>query len=72
MRRKYAAAMMLLLLVFTLVFPARAEAMPTIIRVAFNQNQAPFHFVDSEGNAAGLHIDMLEHIAYRAGYALEY
>ena len=71
-RRKFAAVLVLLPLLLVL-FTQRAQAVPTTrIRVAFNQNQAPFHFVDSEGNAAGLHIDMLEHIAARVGYEVEY
>lgn len=73
MRRKKAAALLILLPLLLVIFTQRAQAVPTTrIRVAFNCNQAPFHFVDSEGNAAGLHIDMLEHIAGRVGYELEY
>ena len=60
------------LLVLALVPVSRVQALPTRIRVAFNSNQAPYHFVDERGEAAGLHIDMLEHIAQRVGYELEY
>ena len=73
MRRRKFAALLVLLPLLLVIFTQRAQAAPTTrIRVAFNCNQAPFHFVDDEGRAAGLHIDMLEHIAARVGYELEY
>ena len=71
MRRKITGLLAAVLLV--LAVPVyRAQAIPTRIRVAFNCNQAPYHFVDENGAAVGLHIDMLEYIAQRVGYELEY
>ena len=70
MRRKLIWVWLTCLLLF--LCPAEAEAVTTHLRIAFNVNQAPYHFLDGEGKAAGLHIDMLERIAGHAGYELEY
>lgn len=71
MRRKITGLLAAVLLVLA-VPVCRAQAIPTRIRVAFNRNQAPYHFIDEDGAAVGLHIDMLEYIAQRVGYELEY
>lgn len=42
------------------------------LRVGFNLHQAPYHFVNEDGLAVGLHIDMLNHIAKSAGYELDF
>lgn len=70
MRKKH--LFLLLILLFSLCRPLPAQAVTTRLRVGFNLHQAPYHFVDEEGNAAGMHIDMLEYIAGQAGYELEY
>ena len=72
MRKRVICLLAALLLVLLTVPVEQAQAIPTRIRVAFNSNQAPYHFLDERGNVVGLHIDMLEHIAQRVGYELEY
>lgn len=42
------------------------------LRVGFILHQAPYHFVNEDGLAVGLHIDMLNHIAKSAGYELDF
>ena len=49
-----------------------AHAISTRLRVGFVKEQAPYHFIDKDGNAAGLDIDLLEFIAGEAGYELEF
>lgn len=70
MRKKH--LVLLLVLLLSLFRPQPAHAVTTHLRVGFNMHQAPYHFVDEEGNAAGMHIDMLEYVARQAGYELEY
>lgn len=72
MRKRVICLLAVLLLVLSVMPVEQTQAISTRIRVAFNRNQAPYHFVDECGNAVGLHIDMLEHIAQRVGYELEY
>lgn len=71
MYKKMLAALLavLFILIAMPILPAQAE--PLRLRVAFNQNQAPYHFVDEQGRPEGLHIDMLKHIAENIGYELE-
>ena len=70
--KKMIAALFAVLFILTSAPITPAQALPIRLRVAFNENQAPFHYVDSRGKAVGLHIDMLEYIAERDGYQLEY
>ncbi|MBE6970650.1 MAG: transporter substrate-binding domain-containing protein [Ruminococcaceae bacterium] len=72
MRKRVICLLAVLLLALSVLPVERAQAIPTRIRVAFNTHQAPYHFVDERGDVVGLHIDMLEHIAQRVGYELEY
>lgn len=71
MHKKRLVALFAVLFIFISapVLPAQARSMH--LRVAFNQNQAPYHFVNEQGEPAGLHIDMLRHIAQNIGYELE-
>ena len=72
MRQKIACWMLLLVLCLPLLRPVTADAIATKLRVGFVQNQAPYHFVDDTGEIVGMHIDMLNHIARRTGYEMEY
>ncbi len=63
---------LILILVLISAVSQRVFAVTTHLRVAFNIDQAPYHFVDENGKAKGLHIDMLECIAQSAGYTIEY
>ncbi len=72
MRRKllrWAAALLLCAALFCI---PEANAINTKIRVGFVRDQAPYHFVDEDGRACGMYIDMLEHIAADLRYDLEY
>lgn len=71
MYRKMMAALLTALSILVMVPIRTAQAEPLRLRVAFNQNQAPYHFVNEQGDSAGLHIDMLRHIAENIGYELE-
>ena len=71
MYRKMMAALLTALSILVMVPIRTAQAEPLRLRVAFNQNQAPYHFVNEQGDPAGLHIDMLRHIAENSGYELE-
>ena len=69
--KKMLAAFLAALSILVMVPILTAQAEPLRLRVAFNQNQAPYHFVDEQGEPAGLHIDMLRYIAGNIGYELE-
>ena len=71
MYKKMLAAFLAALSILVMVPILTAQAEPLRLRVAFNQNQAPYHFVDEQGEPAGLHIDMLRYIAGNIGYELE-
>lgn len=61
-----------LVLAAVLAVSTKVHAVSMHLRVAFNCHQAPYHYVDEEGNATGLHIDLLNAIAKNAGFTLEY
>lgn len=69
--KKVLAAFMAALSILVMIPIQTAQAEPLRLRVAFNKNQAPYHFIDEQGRPEGLHIDMLRHIAANIGYELE-
>ena len=71
MYRRILAAFFIIVCLLVAVPVVPVQAQEPQLRVAFNKNQAPYHFVDERGNPAGLHIDMLRHIAENIDYELE-
>jgi len=49
-----------------------ANAAAEVLRVAFNYNTAPYHFVSEDYTFVGLHIDMMNWIARERGYEVLY
>ena len=59
-----------LLLILIFLFTYQFHLMETVvhadvenIRVAFNSNLKPYHFIDKDGSYQGMHIDMMNWIA---------
>lgn len=61
-------AWMLLILLAMLMGSAGAET----LRVAFNYNMAPYHYISDDYTYVGLHIDMMNWIAKEKGYEVIY
>lgn len=71
MYKKKLAVFLAALSILLMVPILKVQAEPLRLRVAFNQNQAPYHFVNEQGEPEGLHIDMLRHIAQNIDCQLE-
>lgn len=70
-RPKIAATVVLLSVAFW-VFPQQASAQPdSTVKVGIYQNP-PKVFIDENGNAAGIFVELLEEIARQEGWQLEY
>lgn len=57
-------------IVITCYIPAKG--LTTKIRVAYDCNMPPYQFTDDQGNAAGMHVEILDQIARRNDLVLEY
>lgn len=44
----------------------------SVYRVAYSESHAPFSYTDTDGNAAGMAIDMMDYMAELAGVTVEY
>lgn len=71
--RKLLSTALLLLLLLTMLLPSipRAKAISRYLRVGFTSEMPPFQFVEEE-KAVGMHIDILDAIAAKRDYSLEY
>ncbi|MFY0546363.1 transporter substrate-binding domain-containing protein [Brevibacillus sp. H7] len=54
------------------LFPGQALAEGKVLRVAFDKQLPPFSFVDENGDVSGFNIDLINAIASKYGYDLEY
>lgn len=72
MRKKRFALAVLLILCLLPLSASKTHALTTTLRVGFIENQAPYYFVDNNGKAVGMYIDMLEHLAVASRYELVY
>lgn len=61
----------ILMVSFLIILYARADAGGTIIRVAFDPNLPPYQFIEN-GEIVGLHIDLLNKIAKKSNFTIEY
>ena len=74
MRRRFDLILILMLL-FMYLSPflvPLVDAETETIRVAFNSNVIPYHFVDKDGNFQGMHIDMMNWIASQKNLQIVY
>ena len=57
----------------TLLFPQKpAQAIKPKLRVAFEKNLPPYQFVNDDGHSDGMHIELLNYIAKRNNFEIEY
>lgn len=62
-RRGHVLLLIIFLLELILCLSKRVYAEDETLRIAFNPNAAPYHFIDKDGYFAGMHIDMMNWIA---------
>lgn len=74
MRRRFDLILILMLLFMYLppFLVPLVDAETETIRVAFNSNVIPYHFVDKDGNFQGMHIDMMNWIASQKNLQIVY
>ena len=72
MERRLNAVRRICLLAFVLIVLLTAGASAETLRIAFNYNTAPYHFIGDDYTYVGLHIDMMNWIARERGYEVIY
>ena len=60
------------IILFTCLVPVYVAAIPTKIRVVFNQYLPPYQFINDEGKVLGMHIDILDTIAEEKNWSITY
>ena len=65
------SALTIIVMFFLLLSYSKVNAVDTVIKVAFQPDLPPYQFIE-KGQAAGLHIDILNDIAGRNNFIIEY
>ena len=72
MRRRICSFVLMLVLIVTILSLPQAQALDRYLRIGLSADAPPFQFLDADGEAQGIHIDILEAIAGEDKYALEF
>jgi len=72
MRFRMLRSVLLAILLSAFFLAVPSSALTIQLKVAFQSNQAPYHFLSESGEAVGMHIEMLNVIAESSGLELEY